>query len=85
MNNALGSATTDAYNLTLSYTGSAVNPVIEHQIADGSWALLSTVNNGDGTVTASGLTYVGNFAVTPEPATMCLLALGGLALIRRRA
>lgn len=84
MNNGLGSAATDVYSLTMSFAGSAASPVIEHQNADGSWSLLPTTINGDGTVTASGLTCVGNFAVVPEPATMCLLALGGLALIRRR-
>ncbi len=35
MNNGLGANTTDAYGLTLDYTGGTMNPVIEHQNADG--------------------------------------------------
>jgi len=84
--NNLGSPTTDPYSLTMSYdTSTAVFPTIKHQNDDGSWTELATINNGDGTVTASGVTFAGNFAVAvPEPASLGLLGLGALALLSRR-
>ncbi|MCY2926189.1 MAG: metallophosphoesterase [Planctomycetota bacterium] len=87
--NALGATTTDAYALTMSYTPGAVSPVIAHQNDDGSWAPLASVDNLDGTISASGLNYAGNFAVVPqgfvpEPASVSLLVLGGLAVMARR-
>lgn len=84
MNNSLGSPTTDPYTLTMSYAPGATGLAIEHQNADGSWTLLPTTVNGDGTVSASGLTFDGNFAVVPEPVSMTFLAFGGVALMLRR-
>jgi hypothetical protein len=88
MKNALGVDTTDPYTLTLSYKPGTMQPAIEHMNSDGSWSTLGGADNGDGTISVSNLSYVGNFAVVsspvPEPASMAILALGGVALLVRR-
>lgn len=45
-----------------------------------SWAKVRLVSNTGG----SGVLYYDNLAAVPEPATIALLSLGGLALLRRR-
>jgi hypothetical protein len=84
LNNGLGSAATDSYSLTMSYVDGAGTPVIAHKNADGSWTELSSIVNLDGTVTATGLNFAGDFAVVPEPMSLTLLVLGGLGAIARR-
>ena len=37
-----------------------------------------------GTGSCANIQHVGNFLLVPEPATIALLALGGLAMIRRK-
>lgn len=44
------------------------------------WAKIRIINNTGG----DGVVYYDNVRLTPEPATMSLLGLGGLALLRRR-
>jgi len=83
---SLGTNTTDPYTVTMSYAAGAPLPTIEEQNTDGTWSYLPTTNNGDGTVSATASVTTGNFAVAavPEPASLAILALGGLALISRR-
>jgi len=53
------------------------------------WGLVSTVATWDHALTSSQIAAMGDVTTpliaTPEPATMSLLALGGLALLRRRS
>ena len=74
---------------TRLYTGAAAAGV-----KDDVWTLdLSSVGAGDlylrlnfyhGAVNDEPFIHMDNIAIVPEPATMSLLAIGGLALIRRR-
>jgi len=53
--------------------------------AAGAWWLQMNIStNCGGTITKFGKLYIDNVWITPEPATMGLLGLGGLALIRRK-
>lgn len=45
------------------------------------WLELMIISNKDG---QNAQFYVDNIQLIPEPATMCLLGMGGLALLRRR-
>ena len=42
-----------------------------------------TISNGE-VYDVTGIRIAGNFTVTPEPTTLLLLGLGGLALLRKR-
>ncbi|MEI7837219.1 MAG: metallophosphoesterase [Planctomycetota bacterium] len=83
----IDSATTaSAFTLTMSYQvapGSGSDIYMARQLADGSWAPLASTLNGDGTVSAT-IGQGGTFAVVPEPATVSLLVLGGMAVLARR-
>lgn len=71
---------TMGYQVTPGFAGSIY---LARQAADGTWTPLASTVNGDGTVSAT-VSHDGVFAVVPEPATVSLLVLGGLAAIARR-
>ena len=81
------SNTTSPFTLTMSYDSGISGAYIASgtENADGSytWTPLTSTDNGDGTI-STNLTGDGTFAVVPEPATMTLLSLGSLWLVRRR-
>ena len=80
------------FELTLGYDADLYTEVyMMWQDREGDWHVLDNyTDNGDGTMTATvmpggwGVFALGGTAVVPEPATLTLLALGGLTLIRRR-
>jgi hypothetical protein len=71
------------FTLTMTPSGNFANMMIQRQNFDGSWTALSSVINGDGSISAV-VTSDGTFAVTPEPASLGILALGVVGLISRR-
>ena len=83
----IDSATTvNPFTLTMSYhvsSGFTGDIYLARENADGTWAHLASILNGDGTVSAT-VSQDGTFAVVPEPATVSLLVLGGMAVIARR-
>jgi hypothetical protein len=89
-------AATDAWTTTVSYAtgsgggtfeGASENDVVG-EIWFGGWAFRSTMDMEPSPPggTYENVLYIDNFALTviPEPAALALLALGGLALLRRR-
>ncbi len=74
----------DAPQIYVSWYNSATNDFGPVRIG---MITLSEDATGDWTLISAGVTYSGdvvNGAMVPEPATMGLLGLGGLALLRRR-
>lgn len=75
------------------YDQGAKTQTVEFNYAEGrdkvqpdalGWLELWLITNYDGGYSDGGVHYFDNVQLTPEPATIALLGLGGLALIRRR-
>jgi hypothetical protein len=49
-----------------------------------NYTRLTLVPNSSATLTQRGVIYLDNMVIIPEPATLALLGLGGLALLRRK-
>lgn len=78
------------YKLTLGIFGKKYIDQFDLWIDDGTIVENTLTYNdpitvsGDGTITISGGSFSKTITITPEPATITLLGLGSLALVRRR-
>lgn len=85
-------ATADLVITVKMTTGSVTNEVLGSTLSDGAWhTITQNFNSGSNTSlsinvyeNAHSSAVLDNFQITPEPATMSVLGLGLLGLLRRR-